>query len=66
MSEFEVLKMKELYYWQLQEFSCQGVCHVLFGWGLTFFMMGPIVRSATHGWLLRLPPSLAFASFLSI
>ncbi len=36
------------------------------GWGLTFPLMGPIVRSATHGWMLRLPPALCFATFLSV
>jgi hypothetical protein len=58
--------MKELYYQQLQELSGQAICHLLFGWGLSFLMMGPIVRSATHGWMLRLPPTLTIATFLSV
>ena len=66
LSEFEVLKMKELYYQQLQELSGQAVCHLLFGFSLSFLMMGPVVRSATHGWMLRIPPTLTIATFLSV
>jgi len=28
--------------------------------------MGPIVKSATHGWYLRLPVALTFATFLGV
>jgi hypothetical protein len=28
--------------------------------------MGPIVRSSTQGWFLRLPPALVFATFLGV
>ena len=38
----------------------------MFGFGLTFLLMGPIVRSAVHGWLLRVPPTVTFATFLSV
>lgn len=58
--------MKELYFWQLQEMSGQFAAHVLVGWGLTFPLMGPIVRSATHGWYLRFPVAMTIATFLGI
>ena len=28
--------------------------------------MGPIVKSATHGWMLRLPVAITFATFLGV
>ena len=40
--------------------------YFLAGWGLTFPLMGPVVRSAHHGWLLRMPIALSFASFLGV
>ena len=58
--------MKELYYQQLQELSGQAVAHVLFGWLATFPLMGPIVRSSAHGWLLRFPVTLTIATFMSV
>ncbi|CDW73363.1 dhhc zinc finger domain containing protein [Stylonychia lemnae] len=66
LTEWEVLKMKELYFWQLQEMSGQAVCHVIIGWGLTFPLMGPIVKSSAHGWYLRMPVAMTFATFLSV
>ena len=61
-----MLKVKELYHSQLQELSGQAFCHMIFGWALTFPLMGPIVRSATHGWMLRFPPAISIACFLSV
>ena len=58
--------MKELYFWQLQEMSGQAVAHVIIGWGLTFPFMGPIVKSSAHGWYLRFPVAMTFATFLSV
>ena len=66
LTDYEVLKMKELYHWQLQELSGQFVVHTGVGWGLSMLLMGPIVRSATHGWMLRLPAALSFATFLGV
>ena len=66
LTDYEILKMKELYYWQLQERSGQFVWHTAVGWGLTFPLMGPIVKSATHGWMLRLPAALSIATFLGV
>ena len=28
--------------------------------------MGPIVKSGVHGWFLRLPPAVTFATFLGV
>jgi hypothetical protein len=58
--------MKELYYWQLQELSGQFVAHTLVGWALCYPLMGPIVKGATQGWMLRLPPTLSIATFLGV
>ena len=66
LTDYEVLKMKELYAWQLQELSGQFVLHTAVGWGMCFPLMGPIIKSATHGWYLRLPVALSFATFLGV
>ena len=66
LTDYEVLRMKELYYWQLQELSGQFLAHTLVGWGLCFPLMGPIVRGATNGWMLRFPFALSFATFLGV
>ncbi len=66
LTDYEILKMKELYNSQLQELSGQFVVHSAAGWALCFPLMGPIVRSATHGWMLRLPFALSFATFLGV
>ena len=58
--------MKELYFAQLQELSGQAVAHLLVGWLLSYPLMGPIFRSATQGWLFRLPLTVTIASFLSV
>ena len=36
------------------------------GWLATFPLMGPIVRSTAHGWLLRFPVSLTISLFLMV
>ena len=36
------------------------------GWALVFPLMGPIVKSATHGWMLRFPVALTIATFLGV
>jgi len=36
------------------------------GWALCYPLMGPIVRSATHGWMLRWPIAITFATFLGV
>jgi hypothetical protein len=58
--------MKELYFWQLQEMSGQFVAHVIFGWALTYPLMGPIVKSHMHGWMLRFPVAMTVATFLGV
>ena len=66
MTDWEVVKMKELYYWQMQELSCQFVFCTMAGWLLCFPLMGPIVKGAAHGWALRLAPTITFASFIAL
>jgi hypothetical protein len=58
--------MKELYFWQLQEMSGQFIAHIIFGWGLTYPLMGPIVKSSLHGWMLRFPVAMTIATFLGV
>lgn len=58
--------MKELYYWQLQELSGQFVAHVLVGWGLTYPLMGPIIKNMHFAWWLRFPAAATFATFLGV
>ena len=38
----------------------------LAGWGLTFPLMGPVVRSAHHGFMLRFPIAMTIATFLAV
>ena len=66
LTDYEVLRMKELYRWQLQELSGQFVAHTLVGWLLTFPLMGPVVKNVAHGMALRLPVTLTFATFLGV
>ena len=56
--------MKELYIQQTQELSGQMIAHFGFAWLITFPLMGPIVRSAVHGWALRFPPAMALGCLL--
>jgi hypothetical protein len=58
--------MKELYFWQLQEMSGQFFAHILFGWGLTYPIMGPIIKNAHYAWWLRFPVALSLATFLGV
>jgi hypothetical protein len=46
--------------------SGQFVAHALFGWLLTYPLMGPIVKSSAHGWMLRFPVAMTLATFLGI
>ena len=66
LSEWEIVKMKELYYSQLQELSGQAVSHLIFGWLLTYPLMGPVVRTISHGWILKFPVAISIATFLSV
>ena len=58
--------MKELYHTQLQELAAQTVCHMFISWGLTYPLMGPILRAQAQNWVLRLPAGLTFFSFLCV
>ena len=46
--------------------SGQFVAHVLFGWALTYPLMGPIVKSSAHGWMLRFPVAMTIATFFGV
>ena len=58
--------MKELYCHQLQELATQSIIHMGVGWGLTYPLMGPILRAQVQNWILRLPAALTFATFLAV
>ena len=66
LTEWEVLRMKELYHQQLQDLTAQTVICFGGGWLLTFPLMGPVVRSAIHGFALRLPWTMAFGTFFAL
>ena len=36
------------------------------GWFLCFPLMGPLVKSAAHSWMLKLPATVTFATFLGV
>lgn len=66
LTDYEVLRMKELYQWQLQELSGQFVAHAAVGWGSTYLLLGPIVRAPGIHYAMRLPIALTVASFLGV
>ena len=66
LTDWEILKMKELYFWQLQELSGQGVAHLLFGWLITYPLMGPMFKSHAYNYLYRFPVAASIAFFLSV
>ena len=39
---------------------------MIFGWALTYPLMGPIVKSSVHGWMLRFPVAATVATFLGV
>jgi len=39
---------------------------LLAGWLFTFPLMGPVIRSSAHGWLLRAPITMVIATFLNV
>ena len=56
--------MKSLYRRQLGELSAGLFVTGLLGWGLTYPLMGPIVRSSVHAWYFRLPVATTFTCFI--
>ena len=66
LSEWEVVKMKELYCSQLQELATQSTLNTAAGWLLTYPLMGPILRAQAQNFILRTPAALTFACFLSV
>ncbi len=66
LTDYEILKFKELYRSQLQELSGQFIAHLSFGWFLTLPLMGPIVKGSVHGWFLRMPPAMVFSAFIGV
>ena len=66
MSEWEIVKMKELYCSQLQGIISHTTLCMSFGWLLTYPLMGPVLRSQAHNQILRLPAALSFGLFLQV
>lgn len=66
LTEWEIIKMKELYYWQLQELSGQAFVQGGVAVALSYLLSGPLIRSAHIGWHIRLPFFLTFFTFLQI
>jgi hypothetical protein len=61
LTQWEVLRMQELYYWQVQELMAQGIKAFALGYGITWVGMGPVIKSGTHGKFLRFPVALVIA-----
>jgi len=53
--------MQELYHWHLQEMILQAVGAFSIGYGLSYALMGPVIKSGTHGKFLRFPFAVIFA-----
>ena len=64
LTEWEVLKFKELYFLQLANLFFQGVTCCMIGFGLSYPIMSPIVKSSAHGFTNRMPVGLFLSSFL--
>ena len=64
LTEYEIIKMKELYRKQIGHLSAGLFLCGVVGWGLTYPLMGPIVRSSVHAWYFRLPVATSFTTFL--
>ena len=58
--------MKELYAWQMRELPLQAIAHLGFGYLFCYPFLGPFVKSAAHGWVIRLAPTLTFATYLAL
>ena len=58
--------MKELYCSQLQALLSQSIISLGVGWGLTYPLMGPILRAQAQNFVLRLPAALSFSFFLAV
>ena len=46
--------------------STQAIIHLAVGWGLTYPLMGPILRAQAQNWILRLPAAMTFFTFLAV
>ena len=58
--------MKELYCSQLQVLIAHTMISMTVGWGLTYPLMGPILRAQAQNQILRLPAALSFGLFLQV
>ena len=56
--------MKTLYKNQVGRLTGQWIFNYALGYALTFPLMGPIIRSYGHGFILRFPVALTFALFM--
>ena len=66
LTDYEIVKMKELYRQQLAELSGQFVLNCMLGYGAAFLLMGPRLKSPAHIWAFRLPAALTFTSFFAV
>ena len=66
LSDYEVLRMKELYAWQLQELSGQAIAHSAVGYLAAVFLMGAKVKGHAYSRHMRLPVAMSFATFLAV
>mmetsp|Transcript_8801 Transcript_8801/g.7777 ORF Transcript_8801/g.7777 Transcript_8801/m.7777 type:complete len:132 (-) Transcript_8801:220-615(-) len=64
LTDWEILKFKDLYAHQLGNMACQTASCFALGFGSTYILMSPTIKSATHGFLLRMPLGLLLSAFL--
>ena len=66
LTQWEVIKMQELYYWQVLDMIIQAGVSFGLGYAATFFVMGPVIKSGAHGKFLRFPFAALFGQFIAI
>ena len=66
LTDFEVIKMKQLYQSQLDELVAQTIFNFGFGAIASYPLFGPMFRSMQHSTYMRLPIAVCVASFMSV
>mmetsp|Transcript_15922 Transcript_15922/g.24589 ORF Transcript_15922/g.24589 Transcript_15922/m.24589 type:complete len:132 (+) Transcript_15922:3-398(+) len=66
LTDYEIIRMKELYRHQLQELSGQFVAHFAFGWAAAVAISGRLFKGHFYSWWYRFPMAVSLGGFLSI
>ena len=65
LSEWEILKFKDLYSHMLANMACQTITSFGFGFALSYIIMSPTLRSPSNGYALRMPIGFLLSFFLT-